>query len=135
MNVLIIEDDKVTLKTLQAGVENLGHKVYLAESGEEAIGLLENKKFDLLISDVMMPGISGLSLVNVLRTVNLCSTPIVMISSLNNKPLLEAAFKAGANDFITKPFSIKELSDILKKFDSDTHQIAGENQPNNSDLH
>ena len=116
MNVLIIEDDKVTLKTLQSGIENLGHTAYLAESGEEAIGLLENKKFDLLISDVMMPGISGLSLVNVLRTVNLCATPIVMISSLNNKPLLDAAFKAGANDFITKPFSIKELSDVLNKF-------------------
>lgn len=117
MNILIIEDDKVTLKTLQYGVEHLGHKVSIAESGEEAIKLTENMGFDLILSDIMMPGISGLSLVTVLRTVNLCSSPIIMMSVLNNKPLLDAAFEAGANDFIAKPFTIEELTDKLQKYD------------------
>ena len=117
MNILIIEDDKVTLKTLEYIIQNLGHHVRPAESGEEALKFMENEKFDLIISDIIMPGISGLSLVNVLRTVNLFCSPIIMISALHNKPLLEAAFEAGANDFIPKPFTIESLTDKLNKYD------------------
>ncbi len=117
MNILIIEDDRVTLKTLQNSIENLGHKAIIAENGEQAIKFTEKEVFDLIISDIMMPGISGLSLVNVLRSVNLYKAPIIMMSVLHNKPLLDAAFEAGANDFIVKPFSIKELTEKLEKYD------------------
>ena len=117
MNILIIEDDKVMLKTLQYGIENLGHKVRVAESAEDAIKLTDEGNFDLIISDIMMPGISGLSLVNVLRSMNFCTSPIIMMSALNNKSLLEAAFAAGANDFIAKPFTIGELGEKLRKYD------------------
>lgn len=120
MNILIIEDDKVTLKTLQSSIENLGHKVLIAETSEEAINLIVDEKMDLIISDIMMPGISGLSLVSVLRTVHLCKTPIIMMSVLNNKALLDAAFEAGANDFIAKPFAIEELKDKIRKYDKNT---------------
>lgn len=122
MNILIIEDDKTTLKMLQYSIENLGHKVTIAENGEEAIKLTEKIKFDLIISDVMMPGISGLSLVTVLRTVNLCSAPIIMMSVLNNKSLLDAAYEAGANDFIAKPFTIKDIKDKLQKYDKNINK-------------
>lgn len=117
MNILIIEDDKLTLNLLQYCIEKLGHKATLAEDGEEAIKLITDGNFDLLICDIMMPGISGLSLVSVLRTVHLCTIPIIMMSTLNNKPLLDAAFEAGANDFIAKPFSMEDLSEKLNKFD------------------
>jgi DNA-binding response OmpR family regulator len=118
MNILIIEDDKMTLNLLQYCIQNLGHTAQLAEDGEEAINLLVEGKFDLLISDIMMPGISGLSLVSVLRTVHLCTVPIIMMSTLNNKPLLDAAFDAGADDFIAKPFSMEDLTEKLKKYDT-----------------
>jgi DNA-binding response OmpR family regulator len=118
MNILLIEDDKLTLNLLQYCIERLGHKAFLAEDGEEAIKMIAKEDFDLLICDIMMPGISGLSLVSVLRTVHLCTMPIIMMSTLNNKPLLDAAFEAGANDFIAKPFSMEELSAKLKKYDN-----------------
>jgi DNA-binding response OmpR family regulator len=118
MDILIIEDDKLTLNLLQYCIEKLGHKAYLAEDGEEAIKMITDRNFDLLICDIMMPGISGLSLVSVLRTVHLFTVPIIMMSSLNNKPLLDAAFEAGANDFIAKPFSMDDLSTKLKKYDN-----------------
>jgi CheY-like chemotaxis protein len=118
MKILIIEDDKITLKTLQNSIESLGHTVHTAESGEEALKAIENSKFDLIISDIMMPGISGLSLVNVLRSVNLYRSPIIMISALHNKSLLDAAFEAGANDFIAKPFAIEDLKEKLQKYDN-----------------
>lgn len=109
MNILIIEDDKVTLKTLQNGMENLGHKVCIAENSEEAIQHVTESKFQLILCDVMMPGISGLSLVKVLRTMIPNEVSIVVMSALNNKPLLDAAFEAGAHDFIAKPFALQEL--------------------------
>lgn len=117
MNILIIEDDKLTLTALQHSLEGMGHTVYMAEDGEGAISLIVKQNFDLVICDIMMPGISGLSLVSVLRLVHLCTIPIVMMSTLNNKPLFEAAFEAGANDFLAKPFSVHDLEEKLRKFD------------------
>jgi len=121
MDILIIEDDKMTLTSLQYIVEGLGHKAFLAENAEKAINMIVDRHFDLLLSDIMMPGISGLSLISVLRTVHLCTTPIIMMSTLNNKPLLDAAFEAGANDFIPKPISPEQLKEKLEKFEKEIH--------------
>lgn len=118
MNVLIIEDDKLTLHSLKHVIESLGHKVSLAENAEEAMNKIVDGKFDLVFSDIMMPGISGLSLLTILRTVHLCKTPIIAMSILNDKPVMEAAFLAGANDFMVKPFTLEGLSETLNKFDS-----------------
>lgn len=98
-------------------LKTLGHEVFVANDGEEAIQKISSGSFDLVISDIMMPGISGLSLVSVLRSVHLCHIPIIMMSSLNNTQLLEAAFEAGANDFIAKPFAVEELVNKLKLYD------------------
>jgi two-component system, sensor histidine kinase ChiS len=117
MNILIIEDDKVSLKMLQHSIDNLGHTVHTAENSEAAISLLSTEKIDLILSDIMMPGISGLSLVSVLRTVQLCKLPIIMMSVLHNQALLDAAFEAGANDFLVKPISIELLKDKLEKYE------------------
>jgi DNA-binding response OmpR family regulator len=118
MNVLIIEDDRLTLHSLQYGIESLGYTAYVAESSEEAINMIIDKKIDILISDVMLARISGLSLVSVLRSVYFFSIPIIMMSTLNNKHLLDAVFKAGADDFIAKPFTMDELSGKLMKYTS-----------------
>lgn len=115
MDILIVEDDTMTLTVLQHNLENLRHKVYSAKNGEQTVQMILSKSFDLLIIDMMMPGISGLSLVSVLRLVHLCTTPIIMMSTLNNKPLFDAAFKAGANDYLVKPFSVEDLSGKIKK--------------------
>ena len=118
MNILIIEDDKLTLNAVQHSLENLGHTTAVAKSGEEAIDMINKTTYDLIICDVMMPGISGLSFVTVLRSVHMCFTPIIMMSTLNHGPLLDASFTAGANDFINKPFTQEELADKLKKFET-----------------
>jgi CheY-like chemotaxis protein len=117
MDILIIEDDKLTLNLLKSSIKHLGHSISTAENAEQAINFITTKKFDVILSDIMMPGISGLSLVTILRTVHLCSTPIIIMSALSNRPLLDAAFEAGANDFIAKPFTMEELEGKLKKFE------------------
>lgn len=116
MNILIIEDDRLTLNAVEKSIKNLGHACRIVRSGEEAIELIPSEKFDLVVCDIMMPGLSGLSFVTVLRTVHLCSTPILMMSTLNHGPLLDAAFSAGANDFINKPFTEEEIAAKLMKF-------------------
>lgn len=117
MNVLIIEDDTLTLKAIKHSVELLGHTVHSAHNAEEAINKILSEKYDVVLSDIMMPGISGLSLVSILRSVHLCTTPIIVMSVLNDEPLLQAAYEAGANDFISKPITPEELSVKLNKFD------------------
>jgi CheY-like chemotaxis protein len=117
MDILIIEDDKLTLSAVQHSLENMGYTTAIAKSGEEAIELIQKKEFDLIITDIMMPGISGLSLVTVLRQVHLVFTPIIIMSTLKNGPLLDAAFKAGANDFLNKPFTAEELKAKLRKYE------------------
>jgi len=117
MKILVVEDDKFALNLLRHSLETLGHTVEGTLNGEEAIKMAADGKFDLIISDIMMPGISGLSLVTILRTVHLCTTPIIIMSALSNRPLLDSVFDAGANDFLAKPFSIADLEEKLKKFD------------------
>jgi DNA-binding response OmpR family regulator len=116
MNILVIEDDRLTLTALKHALKEEGHNVEVAENAEVAISKLEGREFDLILSDVMMPGISGLSLITILRTVHLCKTPILVMSALNNEPLLEAAQEAGANDFIAKPFTRESLLEKIEKY-------------------
>jgi CheY-like chemotaxis protein len=118
MNILIVDDDKLTINALQHTLETMGYKTDITQNGEKAIQMVNSGNFDLIICDVMMPGISGLSLVAVLRTMHLCFTPIIMMSTLHNRPLIDAAIKAGANEFIDKPVQAKELEEKVKKFDN-----------------
>lgn len=114
MNILIIEDDKLTLHALEQILESLGHKTTLAGNAEEAIERIKNETFDLVFSDIMMPGISGLSLVSILRKINFFKMPIIAMSVLKDKPLLQAAFDAGATDFMLKPFTPEDLKTKLE---------------------
>jgi CheY-like chemotaxis protein len=118
MNVLVIEDDKISSFALKHIIEDLGHKVSIEENAEEAMNGIIEGKFDLVFSDIMMPGISGLSLLTILRTVHLCKTPVIAMSVLNDQSLINAAFQAGANDFLLKPFNTDALKKKLEKFEN-----------------
>lgn len=117
MNILIIDDDKMTVTALEKILSDMGHTSGRASDSEEAISKITGGAYDLVLCDIMMPGISGLSLLTVLRTVHLCFTPVIMMSTLHNQPLVDAALKAGANDFISKPVAIEELNTKLSKYD------------------
>lgn len=127
MNILIIDDDRLTLTALKHALKESGHEVESAENAEQAITRIENAEFDLILSDIMMPGISGLSLITILRTVHLCKTPIIVMSALNNEPLLQAAYEAGANDFIPKPFTRESLLEKLNKFNNNSRLESKKN--------
>src|SRR6185436_19186626 len=108
MNILLIDDDILVLRMLELHLVMEGHHVVTAKDGLEANDAIENEKQkpDLIISDLLMPHISGLTFITMLRNFHNYSVPVIVISSLKQGNLLAA--QAGINDidFVQKPFAI-----------------------------
>lgn len=108
--VLVVDDEPVNLQVAvnQLGLE--GFNVVTAASGENALLLCEDKLPDLILLDIMMPGMSGYQVCKQLRGQHSASTlPIIMVTARNRTSDLVAGFESGANDYLTKPFSSGEL--------------------------
>lgn len=91
-----------------------GYDVDTAEDGEKAIQKIESEEYAIIISDIMMPFISGFELVKILKERG-TDAPVLMLTSLNSETAVLKAFDLGADDFMTKPFSPNELSVRIKK--------------------
>lgn len=108
MEILIAEDELQIAKSLKKHFKDEGYNAIVARNGEEALQFIENLSFDVILLDWKMPKLTGLEVCKQIRTTNKI-TPIILLTALgdiNNK--LEA-FNAGADDYITKPFSIEEV--------------------------
>lgn len=107
--ILIVEDDKMFLEALKFKLENEGYKVEEAVNAWEALSFIERNKIDLIISDIIMPNMSGLSLLNVLNEFYQNKIPVIMMSSLNQNNIMMSAIGLGARDFMVKPVDFNEL--------------------------
>ena len=118
MKILIAEDDELMLKTLELRLKKDGHDVIISRDGREALAKIQNEIPDLVISDIMMPYVSGLEIVAALANDSISShkIPIIMLSGMGQEDIVLEAFELGADDFITKPFSPNELSIRVKRF-------------------
>lgn len=114
--ILIVDDDEMTLKSIDHLLSARGHQVMLSDSGIKALEIIKKEKFDLIISDVMMPGMDGLILLNLLKQFYLNRTPVIFISSLTDKNIITKSLSMGAEDFITKPISLEELCARVDKY-------------------
>lgn len=125
MNILLLEDDPLLSKILTKHLQN-SYKTTTVYDGNSALEILENQKFDLLILDSNVPGISGLDLIKELRTYN-DTTPIIMITAYQDTTHLKVAFTNGCNDYIRKPFELDELDmrieNITRTFNIEQNQI------------
>jgi len=118
--VVIIEDDSSNRRILDMAIQGLGLKVFTAVNGEEGFFLAKEKNPQLVILDVMMPKMSGIDTLKKIRSDNdLKNTPVVVVSAKTSEKDANKAFAAGANEFITKPFRIKNLRDVIKKYIKD----------------
>lgn len=109
ISILLVEDEAEVRESLQLQLEAEGFQVMQAESGSEALMLLERSPFDVLVTDVMIPDINGIELVQ--RTNRLPSSPVtIVITGHGSVDMAVAAMKAGAFDFLQKPFSVDVLS-------------------------
>lgn len=113
MQILIVDDEKTVRDLLCALCEREGHQVVAAADPYEALGQLRGQHFDLMITDVVMPGLDGLALVRRARAIQPELMPIV-ITGYTGKYTLEEVIEAGAADLMLKPFRAPELKARLK---------------------
>ena len=108
MRTLVVEDDRKLALQLQKGLQEHGHFASLAFDGREGMQKAGAENFDVLIVDVMLPNLDGLSMVRQLRgTGN--GTPILLLTARDSNEDIVAGLDAGADDYLTKPFSFKVL--------------------------
>jgi two-component system, NtrC family, response regulator AtoC len=113
-SVLLVDDDPAVAKVLGALLVQAGLTVHTAKSGAEALALLGQKPIDVVVSDVRMPGMSGLELLG--EVTRLCpEVPIVLMTAHGTVPMAVEAMKAGAADFILKPFDREEILFTVRK--------------------
>ena len=103
--ILIVEDDTNINNLLRDLLMHNGYVTTQAFSGTEAVMLLENKVYDLILLDLMLPGKTGEEVLEAIRAK--CSTPVIALTAVSDKVV--TLLKAGANDYITKPFDNAEL--------------------------
>jgi DNA-binding response OmpR family regulator len=113
MRILIVEDDSKLAAQLKKGLEEQGHSVALTFDGTDGLYAAQVNIFDLLVVDVMLPGMDGFSLVRALRAQQ-ASTPILLLTARDSADDIVAGLDAGADDYLTKPFSFKVLSARLR---------------------
>ena len=108
--VLIADDDDVVRDVVRRYLERDGLEVSTAHDGNEALRLLSSQRIDVAVLDVMMPGPDGLSLCRRLRQNGSYAMPVILLTALGEEDDRIAGLEAGADDYLTKPFSPRELA-------------------------
>ena len=107
VRVLLVDDDERLLTALERGLRLHGFAVGLARDAGQALGYLESGWPEIVVLDVMLPGMDGLSLCRLVRQRS--PVPILMLTALDSVPDRVAGLEAGADDYLVKPFSLDEL--------------------------
>ncbi|WP_144548857.1 response regulator transcription factor [Peribacillus simplex] len=107
-SILIVEDEEKILRLLELELEIEGYQIGKAMDGNEALKAYRSGKWDLILLDVMLPGISGIELLRKIRMKN-NSTPVILLTAKGSVEDKVSGLDLGANDYITKPFQIEEL--------------------------
>lgn len=115
MKVLVIEDEALILHFIEQRLKKEGFAVDVARDGKQAMKHISNNKYSLIISDLMIPFVSGFELISKIRSdVRNTETPILIVSALSSEITIVDALSIGANDFLPKPFAINVLMTKVK---------------------
>ncbi|MBN1350731.1 sigma-54-dependent Fis family transcriptional regulator [candidate division KSB1 bacterium] len=112
--ILIVDDEAYIIEGLTAILENEGYQIYSASNGLQAIKKLESKQIDLVLADLVMPGLDGLQLLNEMKSRNIFAEVIIITGKGTINSAVEA-MKAGAYDYLTKPIEPARLRSIIPK--------------------
>ncbi|PXY47265.1 response regulator transcription factor [Flavobacterium hydrophilum] len=113
MHILIVEDELGIVQFLQQGLQEEGYQITTANDGLKGFELTQSQQFDLILLDWMLPKISGIDLCKAIRIKN-HTTPIIFLTAKDTVKETIEGLKAGANDYIKKPFSFEELVERIK---------------------
>jgi DNA-binding response OmpR family regulator len=107
--IVLAEDNSALSLLLKFKLEKEKYELFIAEDGKTALELIEKNNPDIILTDIMMPYVSGLELTSHVRNKLKKKTPILVFSAAGQEKIVLQAFDLGANDFMCKPISINEL--------------------------
>ena len=123
--ILVVEDEKDIRELLQVTLEAAGYETLKAANGDEALHIIEAESPDLVVLDILMPGMSGFQVLRQLRETS--DTPVIMLSARTDIVDKIESFELGADDYITKPFRLIELTTrvaaVLRRTETKTHNV------------
>lgn len=130
--LLIVEDDRKTNEAVCEYLSSAGHEIIPAYDGDEALRIFDRGHIDLIVLDIMLPKVSGLSVLHEIRQKS--AVPILMLTAIEDEYTQVASFDEQADDYITKPFSMillgRRITALLRRSDE-----ADEDIPQNFSLH
>ncbi|WP_419213459.1 response regulator transcription factor [Maribacter sp. X9] len=112
--ILVVEDNPMVVKSLEFKLIKEGYDVTISIDGRSAMEQLESIEFDLVLTDLMLPFVSGSQLIEHIKRTH-SKIPIIVLSTSTQEDIITEAFTMGVDDFITKPFSPNELSLRVKR--------------------
>jgi DNA-binding response OmpR family regulator len=108
MRILVVEDEKKVASFIQRGLEGEGFQVDIAGDGEEGVAIAGRNSYDLILMDVMLPKMDGLTAIRELRAANI-ATPVLCLTAKDAVEDIVAGLDSGSDDYLTKPFAFAEL--------------------------
>jgi len=125
--ILVVDDEKDLVELISYNLEKEGYSVFKAYNGEEALQVAESQKPDLVILDLMLPGMQGMEVCQLIRKNPAISTlPIIMVTAKGDEIDRILGLEMGADDYITKPFSVRELlarvRAVIRRFQASARQ-------------
>lgn len=112
MKILVVDDEKIIVKGIKYNLEQEGYEVETAFDGEEAIRLAHDKSIDLILLDLMLPKVDGFTVCRNIRSFS--NVPIIMLTAKGEDIDKILGLEYGADDYITKPFNIREVTARIK---------------------
>lgn len=113
--ILYVDDDLNMQKMVELFMRKSNHSLSTAKNGRSALKMLENNQYDIIITDIQMPELDGLSFIDEIKKQKIKS-PVVVVSAFGQDSMSEKALKKGAVKILHKPFESKQLFDVIKKF-------------------
>jgi DNA-binding NtrC family response regulator len=117
MRILVVDDEKIKRVTLADDLAGQGHDVVAAADGAEALRKLEEERFDVVVTDLKMPGIDGLELLKRIKQGPSADIAVIMMTAYGSIPVAVEAMKLGAYDFVTKPFRNDDLFPMIARIE------------------
>ncbi|MEN8188602.1 MAG: sigma-54 dependent transcriptional regulator [Thermodesulfobacteriota bacterium] len=132
-SILVVDDEQSMRDFLKILLEKEGYRVVTAADGNKALVCLEEDSYDLVISDIRMPGLGGLELLEAIKTSDK-DVPVIMITAFASPDDAVFAMKNGAYDYISKPFNVDEIKSVISSAVSKKEDRVEDDTPSHSDL-
>ena len=130
--ILIVDDDEAIRDTLYDLFEEK-HRCHLAETAEQALKWLDTEQYDVALTDISMPGLSGVELLGVIRQ-HQPNLPVIIISGLSDQEHAQGLLKMGAFAYLVKPFRLDEVEETVQRALEQGNELSkGEGRPSSGD--